>query len=266
MLWFFLWSCMDVTVGLWRRLSAEELIILNSGDGEDSWESLGQQGDPTSPSWRRSVLSIHWKDWCWSWNSTILATWCKELTHWKRPWCWERLKAGEVGDDRGWDGWMASLTQWTWVWVNSKSWWWTGRPDVLQSMGSQRVGHDLSDWTEQVKKHFEAAGMIKDCRLRCQAHLDTKPLGSKYCFCDHDKLWRSSISHFVKRYEILIVAMLPIKNTLVKICKMPSIRLDTQVFKNIVSSVTHSPLFASFSAKHILFCLIVRVHFIIHVL
>ena len=59
----------------------------------------------------------------------------------KRPRCWERLKAGE-GDDRGWDGWMASLTQWTWVWVNSGSWWWTGRPGVLQSMGSQRVRHD----------------------------------------------------------------------------------------------------------------------------
>ena len=61
------------------------------------------------------VLSVHWKDWCWSWNSNTLATWCKELTHWKRPWCWERLKAGGEGDDRGWDGWRASSTQWTWV-------------------------------------------------------------------------------------------------------------------------------------------------------
>ena len=71
-----------------------------------------------------------------------LATWCEELTHWKRPWFWERLKVGDEGDDRGWDGWMASLTQWTWVWVNSGSWWWTGRPGVLRFMGSQRVGHD----------------------------------------------------------------------------------------------------------------------------
>ena len=62
--------------------------------------------------------------------------------HWKRPWCWERLKAGGEGENRGWDGWMASLTQWTWVWVNSGSWWWTGRPGMLQFMGSQRVGHD----------------------------------------------------------------------------------------------------------------------------
>ena len=80
-----------------------------------------------------------------------LATWCKELTHWKRPWCWERLKVGEEGDDRGWDYWMASRTQWTWVWVNSGSWWWTGRPGVLQSMGWQRFGHDWAtelNWTE----------------------------------------------------------------------------------------------------------------------
>ena len=60
----------------------------------------------------------------------------------EKPWCWERLKAGGEGDDRGWDGWMASLTQWTWVWVDSGSWWWTGRPGMLQSMGLQRVGHD----------------------------------------------------------------------------------------------------------------------------
>ena len=60
----------------------------------------------------------------------------------KRPWCWERLKAGGEGDDRGWDDWMASLTRWTWVWINSRSWWWMGKPGVLQSMGSRRVRHD----------------------------------------------------------------------------------------------------------------------------
>ena len=69
---------------------------------------------------------IHWKDWCWSWNFNTLAIWCEDLTHWKRPCCWEMLKAGE-GDNRGWDGWMALLTPWAWVWVNSGSWWWTGR-------------------------------------------------------------------------------------------------------------------------------------------
>ena len=91
---------------------------------------------------RKSVLNIHWKHWCWSWNSNTLATWCKELTPWRRPQCLERLKAGGEGDDRGWADWMASLTQWTWVWVNSGSWWRTGRPGVLQSMGSQRARHD----------------------------------------------------------------------------------------------------------------------------
>ena len=133
---------MDVRVGLWRRLSAEELMLLNRGVGEDSWESLELQEDPTNPFWRRSALGFLWKEWCWSWNSSTSATSCEELTHWKRLWCWEGLEAGGEGADRGWDGWMASLTWWTWVWVNSGSWWWTGRPGVLQFMGSQRVGHD----------------------------------------------------------------------------------------------------------------------------
>ena len=150
-LWFFLWSCMDVRVGPWRELSTEELMLLNCGFGEDSWESLGLQGDPTSPFWRRSALGFLWREWCWSWNSSALATSCEELTHLKRLWCWEGLGAGGEGDDRGWDGWMASRTRWTWVWVNSRSWWWTGRPGVLWFMGSQRVRHDWAtelNWTE----------------------------------------------------------------------------------------------------------------------
>ena len=77
---------------------------------------------------------------------------CEELTHWKRKdWCWEGLRAGGKGDNRGWDGWMASLTRWTWVWVNSRSQWWTGRSGMLRFMGSQRVGHDWAtelNWTE----------------------------------------------------------------------------------------------------------------------
>ena len=73
--------------------------------------------------------------------------WCQELTSWKRPWCWERLRAGGEGGNRGRDGWMASLTQWAWVWVSSRSWWWTGKPGVLQSMGLQSWTW-LSDWTE----------------------------------------------------------------------------------------------------------------------
>ena len=126
-------------------------MLLNCGVGEDSWESLGLQGDPTSPFWRRSALGVHWKDWCWSWNSNTLATWCEKLTHSKIPWCWEGLGAGGEGDDRGWDGWMASQTQCTWVWVDSGSWWWTGSPGMLQFMGSQRVRHYWAtelNWTE----------------------------------------------------------------------------------------------------------------------
>jgi len=101
--------------------------------------------------WRRSALGFLWRKGCWSWNSSTLATSCEELTHWKRLWCWEGLGAGGEGNDRGWDGWMASPTQWMWVWVNSGSWWWTGRPGVLPFMGSQRVGHDgvtELNWTE----------------------------------------------------------------------------------------------------------------------
>ena len=102
---------------------------------------------------RRSIQSIlkeigpegligHWKDWGWSWSSNPLATSWEELTHWKKPWSWERLRAGGEGNDRGWDGWMASPTRWTWVWVNSGGWWWTGRPGVLRFMGLQRARHD----------------------------------------------------------------------------------------------------------------------------
>ena len=74
----------------------------------------------------------------------------------KRPWCWERLKVGEE-DNRGWDGWMASPTQWTWVWVNSGSWWWTGRPGMLWIMGSQRVGHDWEtelNWCQDCNDNY----------------------------------------------------------------------------------------------------------------
>ena len=115
----------------------------------------------------RSVLGVHWKDWCWSWNANTLATSCKELTHWKRPWCWEGFRTGGEGDNRGWDGWMASPTEWTWVSVNSGSWWWTGRPGVLWFMGSKRVGHDWVtelNWTElilnSVKKYSKRCNIL----------------------------------------------------------------------------------------------------------
>ena len=131
-------------------MNNEELMLLNCGDGEDSWQSLGQQGDQTSQSSRKLILNIYWKDQCSSWSSNILATSCKEPNYWKRLWCWKRLKAGE-GDDRGWYDWMASPTRWTWIWASFGSWWWTGNPGVLQSMESQRVRYDWAtelNWTE----------------------------------------------------------------------------------------------------------------------
>ena len=137
-------------------------MLLNCGVGEDAWESLGLQGDPTSPSSRKSVL-IHWKDWCWSWNSNTLATWCEELTHYKRPWCWERSKVGGEGVDRRWDGWMASPTRWTWVWVSSGSWWWTGKPGRLQSMGSKRFGYEWLNWTELIREIIHAQRTCTGC-------------------------------------------------------------------------------------------------------
>ena len=105
----------------WRRLFESPLdckeIQLVHPRGDQSWVFIGS--------------------WSWSWNSNTLATWCEELTHWKRPWCWEGLRAGGEGGNRGWDGWVALPTQWTWVWVNFEGLWWTGRPGMLQFMGSQ---------------------------------------------------------------------------------------------------------------------------------
>ena len=102
---------------------------------------------PVNPKGNQLWIFIHWKDW----NPNTLATWCKEPTYWKRAWYWERLRARREGDDRGWDGWMASPTQWTWIWVGSGKWWWTRRPGVLQYMESQRVRHNWAaelNWAE----------------------------------------------------------------------------------------------------------------------
>ena len=93
-------------------------------------------------------------------------------THWKRPWCWERLRAGGEGSNRGWDGWMVSLIQWTWVWVNPGNWWWTGRPGMLQSMGLQSVRHD---WVTElkVKPEYSLEGLM--LKLQYFGHLFPTP-------------------------------------------------------------------------------------------
>ena len=141
---------MDVKVGLWRKLSAEELMLLNCGVGETL----------ESPLDCKEIQPVHSKgdqSWVFFGRTDAKAEtpilWPPHAKSWligKDFWCWEALGAGREGDDRGWDGWMASPTQWTWVWVNSGSWWWTGKPGVLQFMGSQRVGHDWAtelNWT-----------------------------------------------------------------------------------------------------------------------
>ena len=109
-------------------------MFLNCGVGEDFLESLGQQGDqPVNPEDSLEALMLKL-------SSSTLATWCEELTHWKRPWCWERLRAGGEGGNRGWDGWMASPTQWTLAWANSGRQWRTGKPSVLPLMESKSQG------------------------------------------------------------------------------------------------------------------------------
>jgi len=100
----------------------------------------------------------------WSWNSNTLTTRCEGLIHLKRLWCWEGLGVGREGDNRRWDGWMTSLTRWTWVWVDSRSWWWTERPDVLRFMGWQRVGHNWVtelNWTDSSCSIWEVTFNMK---------------------------------------------------------------------------------------------------------
>ena len=119
---------------------------LNYSVGDDSWKSHGQQGDQTSQSEGKSTLNAHWKDWCWSWTFSILVIWCRQLTHWKSPWCWERLRAKGEESMWGWDGWIASPTLWIWTWANFERWYGTERW-CAGSMGSQRF---RQDWvTEQ---------------------------------------------------------------------------------------------------------------------
>ena len=113
----------------------------------------------------RGLLRVSWtarksnQDWCWGWNFNTLATWCEELTHWKRPWIWERLKVGGEGDNRKWDAGMPLPARWTWVWAGSGSWLWTGKPGLLQSMGSQSQTQ-LSNWTELYMYMYNSITML----------------------------------------------------------------------------------------------------------
>ena len=138
-------------------------MLLNCGVGEDScrvpWTARSSNQSilkEISPECSLEGLMLKLK-------SNTLATWCEELTHLKRPWCWERLKVGGEGDDRGWDGWISSLIQWTWVWVNSGAWWWTGKPGMLQSMGLQRARHN---WATKLKWTDMLLGFLNISLLR----------------------------------------------------------------------------------------------------
>ena len=126
----------------------------------------------------------------------ILATQSKKTTHWKRPWCWETLKARGERDDREWDGWMALPIQWTWIGVNSTSWWWTGRPGVVQSMGVTKSQTRLSDWTELNQLNyflqfritagdFLGSSLVKTPVFQCRRHGCDPCSGSKilYAMC-----------------------------------------------------------------------------------
>ena len=141
---------MDVRVGLWRKLSTEELMLLNCGVGEDSWVPW------TTRRSNQSILKeispgISLEGMMLKLKLQYFGHLMRRVDSLEKLWCWEGLGAGGEGDNRGWDGWMASLTRWTWVWVNSGSWWWTGRPAMLWLMGSQRVGHD---WATELNWGF----------------------------------------------------------------------------------------------------------------
>ena len=114
------------------------------------------------------------KDWCWRWSSGPLATWCEELTHWKWPWCQERLKAGGEGDDRGWDGWMASRARWTWVWASSRSWWYRGA-SCAADHGVTESRTRLSNWIKKRERPYS-----KSCKMLMKETEDTQA-GGKVC-------------------------------------------------------------------------------------
>ena len=185
-------------------------MLLDWGVGDESWESLGLQEYPTGPSWGRSVLGVHWKDWCWGWSANTLVTWWDELAYLKRPWCWERLRAGGEGDNRRWDGRMVG-----WVWVNSKNLWWTGRPGMLQFMGLQRVGHN---W-------------VTELNWTCVTYTEIMlNFAAKYCKCNR-LIYAILGLQLNNTLNISCMPCLPCKNNII------SDFWDTDIWKQIMTFV-----------------------------
>ena len=146
MLWFFQWSCRDVRVGLLRKLSAVELMLLNCGI------LTAREIQPVHPKGNQSWIFIGRTDV----EAEAPILWPPDVKSWftEKTLMLGKFEGRRRRVDRGLDGWMASLTQWKWIWVNSGSWWWSENPGVLQSMRSQRVGHDWAtelNWTELMR-------------------------------------------------------------------------------------------------------------------
>ena len=151
-------------------------MLLNCGVGEDSWESLGLQGDQTNQSERKSFLNIHWEDWCWSWNSNTLATWWEELTHWKRPWCWEGLRQEEKGTTED------EMVGW-YHWLNGHEF--EQALGVGNGQGSLACcspwGHKESDTTEQLN-WTESTSLGEQDRLASYIHVLGYIHSSEWCW------------------------------------------------------------------------------------
>ena len=151
-----------------------------------------------------------------------------ELTHWKRLWCWEGLRAGGERDDWGWDGWMASLAWWTWVWVNSRSWWWTGRPGLLWFMGSQRVEHDCVtelNWLKTTMVQIisvHSTSELQNWNLFCYLHVDMSTISnySKWSTCS---FIHESVSLQVLPSQCLCASLLKSENWIISKSLHPSV-------------------------------------------
>ena len=152
--------------GIWKNWYRWSSLQSRNRDTDVENKGMNTKRGKAGMAWieRRGLTYIHYLEGTMlKLNSSTLATWLKGPTHWKRPWWWERLMVRWEGDNKGWDGWMASLTGWMWVWVNSGSWWWTEKPGMLQFTGLQRVEHYWAtelNWTRLILHIFYAGHLF----------------------------------------------------------------------------------------------------------